>query len=541
LGEAVRENARKDRKPGHGHGAVCASRDELGPGSSGLHLAMRERGHTLSSKESSGLKSVLVVSHSYLPSETSAALQTISLVRKLPEAGWKPIVLTVGPRWQYLPTNKDSAGPGVTVIRTALWRPLVTPERLSGMLGALKPGKASRDPDSQGRPLRGRGAAGRSQAGEEPGGGRPDATPRPRDLSPRTRPSRSHVRPRRNVVASLRAAMNTLYWSLRPSDPNFLFPFFALFRGYGVAKRNRSEAVYSIGKPFSSLVAGHFLAKLLRLPHVIEFHDPWTLSVSYRGKGLAALLERMLERCIVTSARAVIAKTRAENALLREGHPTARGDFFTVPCGFDETSLPDPETVAPPKSAVDGVCRVVHTGSLPERRSPLPFLKAVSMLATNDPDLKDRLKLIFAGRIGTFEGLSLSEWCNRLGLSATLEFRGWVDRNELLGLMAEADVFLLIPDYGGQIPAKVYEYLWFGRRILVVDEAASQSAQLVERLGRGLFARSDDLDGIAETLRSLMTEARSEAPYTAGDEELRAFSSKGRANSVAEILDSVSS
>jgi glycosyltransferase involved in cell wall biosynthesis len=485
---------------------------------------VRERGHTLSSKETVDLKSVLVVSHSYLPSETSAALQTISLVRKLPEAGWKPTVLTAGARWQYLTTNSDTPGAGVEVVRTALWRPLLTPMRLGRMMDFFRSMRASRAaiPD--------RNRTDGQEAKEHPSGSNElEAT------------SGRHVPSRRRVTASLRAALSTLYWSIRPTDPNFLFPFFALTRGYWSARRNRALAVYSIGKPFSSLVAGHFLARLLRLPHVVEFHDPWTLSPSYRGKGPAAWFERKLERWVVAGARAVVAKTPAEVALLREGHSSAEGDFFTVTCGFDETNLPEPETVPPPRSTIDGICRVVHTGSLSVRRSPLSFLRAAAMLVEASPELRDKLKLIFAGRIGTFEGLSISEWCERLGLRTTLDARGWVKRDELLDVMRDADVFLLIPDYSGQIPAKVYEYLWFGRRILVVDEAESQSALLVQRLERGRLARPDDPGAIAETLGSLINEAGSAATRTVADEGLRPFSARGRADSVAEILNAVSS
>ncbi|UCF79680.1 MAG: glycosyltransferase [Candidatus Eiseniibacteriota bacterium] len=465
---------------------------------------MREEEPISIHNEPARARRVLVVSHSYLPSETSAALQTISLVRKLPEAGWTPTVLTVGARWQYLPTNKDTPGPDVEVIRTALWRPFSALERFVQALGISGAGTRTRKPDRE------------TEGDRSPG------------------PSR------RNPASLLSGTVRSIYWSMRPTDSNFLFPLFALFRGLSVARRNRPLAVYSIGKSFSSLVAGHLLAKLLRLPHVVEFHDPWTLSPSYGGKGVAAWCERRLEAWTVAGARAVVAKTKAETALLKRGHPDAKAEFFTVPCGFDETNLPEPTAVGQPRSATDRICRVVHTGSLSERRSPVAFLNAAGALLKKCPDLRGRLKFIFAGRAGTFEGLSLSGWCERLGLAAELDDRGWTGRRELLELMKDADVFLLIPDYPGQIPAKLYEYLWFDRPVLVLDAPGSESAGLVNRLGRGLLAPRNEPGAIADALRTLIETALDGPSHRVGADGLSPYSAKGRAGALADILSAVS-
>jgi len=428
----------------------------------------------------------------------------------LPKEGWKPSVLTVAPEWQYLPTNTDETpGADVKVIRTRHWKVLNAIER------AGETGKLTKQDDSQ-------------KESRKNGLASTDPEQHSTDML-------SH----RRLGMSLRGTVRSLYHGVRPTDADFLFPFFAVPKGYFASRNSRHTAIYSIGKPFSSIVAGQVLASLLRLPHVIEFHDPWTLSPSYGGKGLIAWLEKRLERWLVANADAVIAKTDAELRLLRDAHPGSAARFFTVPCGFDETRLPDPVTVSPPRSSSDGVIRIVHGGALSERRSPVNFLLAVKKLLEDTPSLRDKLMVTFAGRFGLFEGYSLPEWCVRLGLSKTVDVKGWLRRKDLYDLMADADIFVVFPDNWHQIPAKIYEYLWFGRAILVVCEEGSESAGLVRKHERGTLALRNDPDSIAKALYSLVEQCQTGPPRSAGDEALFPYSARGRAKAVAEILNSI--
>lgn len=489
------------------------------------------------------MKRVLVVSYCYLPSETSAALQTVSLVRMLPKEGWRPVVLTVAPEWQYLPTNTDTPGSGVEVVHTRHWRPLAALERAVRPGSEPQPGASAQDASVTTLTL--------------PISKSDDRTPEQLIRAKNTGAAAKLTR--RDIVhtssarragsisilsyqwlsAALRSALRAVYRNLRPTDEDFLFPLFAACKGYRVARGCRPSAIYSIGKPFSSLVAGQILANILRLPHVVEFHDPWTLSPSYGGTGLIASFEKKLERWLIAGASAVIAKTDAELDLVRKSHPGARANFCTVPCGFDETRMPEPAAVAPPKSMLDGVVRIVHSGALSERRSPLGFLLALKQLLGDNPTLQYGLKVFFAGRFDTFEGRSLSDWCGRLGLGENVEIKGWLRREELLDLMAEADIFVVLPDNWHQIPAKIYEYLWFGRRILVLCEEGSESAKLVQKHKRGLFALRSDADSITKALRSLVEQCQAEPPPRAGDQSLAPYSARGRAEAVAQILNSI--
>lgn len=461
------------------------------------------------------MKKVLVVSYCYLPSEASSALQTVSLVRMLPKEDWTPIVLTVAPEWQYLPTNTDEAPAEVEVVETMHWK----------VLDAIERERRKDKPSAQERS--------KQDASRQESPRKPSTT-----SDPKNEPATLSFY---KVYKHARRTARSVYRYLRPTDADFLFPFFAFQKGHAAARRRRPIAIYSIGKPFSSLVAGQMLAGILRLPHVVEFHDPWTISPSYSGRGPTAWFEKRLERWLVGKAKAVIAKTDGERKLIRDAYPLSAASFFTVPCGFDETRLPDPTAVPPPRSGLDGVIRLVHTGSLSERRSPVNFLHGVKRLLEETPALREKLRVYFAGRFGCFEGHTLPEWLGRLGLSDVVEIKGWLGKDGLYDLMSEADIFVVFPDTWHQIPAKIYEYLWFGRRILVVCEQGSESAKLVNKHDRGVFASRSDPNSISSALRLLVEQCRTSPGAKPGEEDLFQYSARGRARAVAEILTVITS
>jgi len=426
----------------------------------------------------------------------------------LPQEGWVPLVLTVAPKWQYLPTNSDVPGENVGVIRVSHWRPLAGLER--DPLGKAQSANEKCDPKI---------SMATQQAGLD---------------------SKTEVRRGGRFAAELRSILAGVYRNLRPTDRDFLFPLFAVPKGYRASRERLPAAIYSIGKPFASLVAGQMLAIVLNRPHVIEFHDPWTLSPSYNGHGLAARIERGIERWLVTNARAVIAKTEPELHFFQTQYPHSHAAFFTVPCGFDETRMPDPNTVRPPRSNSDGIVRIVHSGALSERRSPVGFLIALKKLLEDSPALVDKLKVIFVGRYGVFDGRTLPEWCGRLSLARTIEIKGWLTREDLIDVMSDADAFVVFPDYWHQIPAKIYEYLWFGRRILVVCEEGSESAKLVKSHKRGILALRSDQDSIERGLSTTIEQCLAGPPFEPGDPGLLAYSAKGRAQAVSQILNLIS-
>jgi len=67
---------------------------------------------------------------------------------------------------------------------------------------------------------------------------------------------------------------------------------------------------------------------------------------------------------------------------------------------------------------------------------------------------------------------------------------------------------LFAPDLPFQIPAKVYDYLGAGTRILAIAEDGG-TADLIRETDSGRAFSTDDVDGIAEFIHEEMTSRRS--------------------------------
>jgi glycosyltransferase involved in cell wall biosynthesis len=142
--------------------------------------------------------------------------------------------------------------------------------------------------------------------------------------------------------------------------------------------------------------------------------------------------------------------------------------------------------------------RITHTGSFFGKRDPRPFLRALA-----DAGLDD----VVARFVGDFRS-SDREWAERLELGDRLELHPYMSRRRALALQRDSDaLLLLIPDASGRgrgvISGKVFEYIAAERPILAVVPPDGAAADVIRETNAGVVAPPDDVDAIAEALRSL--------------------------------------
>src|SRR5262249_53868237 len=233
------------------------------------------------------------------PPDRERILRVAKLVKYLPEYGWLPIILA--PHRRRTQCTEGSPG-GCLVVKRVVRLP--TPSTMtSEIFGRLK--RLTRRPVSN--------AAGEEQSGA-----------------------------RLRIVSAVR---QVLLWGDTPDAFAGWIPF-AVIQGWRLARKWRPRVIYASGPPFSVVCAAGVLCRLLAIPLVADFRDPWTLDASdpigmLSGKFSArqtvrrVKLLRKLEKWILAHSAAVLFTSDETRKLYVRQYPGVEGKSFVIYNGAD--------------------------------------------------------------------------------------------------------------------------------------------------------------------------------------------------------------
>jgi glycosyltransferase involved in cell wall biosynthesis len=267
-------------------------------------------------------------------------------------------------------------------------------------------------------------------------------------------------------------------------------------------------------------IAGSFVARRLRIPHVVEVNAPLAEEETrYRGLRLGALA-REAERWLLRRADRVVVVSDALAEHCR--HLGVRTDRIVVlPNAVDPSLFHSNRDGAPTRRALglNGNFVVGFAGTLKPWHGVHHLLNAVAQAVPSVPDLR----VLVVGD-GPMRG-DLEELARRLGIDSRVRFTGHVPHDAVGDYLAASDV--LVAPYGAMedhwfSPLKVAEYLAVGRP--VVASAVGQLRDM-ETAGRGaLLVPPGDEAALASALAGLARddarraalahEAAASAPWT---------------------------
>jgi glycosyltransferase involved in cell wall biosynthesis len=392
--------------------------------------------------------SLLIISHSYLPQAEVGALRIARLCRYLPEFGIRPIVLTVGHELHQETDDSYPALPGVRVERTGM---LPTPLDLY-------------------RSIRRRGS------GAGPGGSLPSA---PEPSAPAT-------------PTFLRRQARAFFEIPDTSGP-WCLP--ALRRARALLAAEPVAAIFSSVPPYAGHLVARSLRKELDLPWLADFRDPWTQNpLRQTLPWWRRWVDRRMESSCLRWADRVICNTDRLRTAFSRFHPEISAKLVTLTNGFD-----DPLT-APPEKIQSGPRCFLHLGSLYGQRRIDTFCRALTMLVGGGVLDPATFKVLCVGDHEASFVREAAAAAPELVARGCIEFRSRVNWEAADRLRWEADLLLLFFDDPLAVPAKFYEYLPTGKPILAVTPEGALT-DVLERTGAGVWARPDDVAGIASKLR----------------------------------------
>ena len=284
---------------------------------------------------------------------------------------------------------------------------------------------------------------------------------RPASAGPNTgQAPAASARPKR--PGSLSRLVDWLSWWLHIPDGGSGWWFSAVPAGVREGTRHRPDVIFSTAPAWTSHIVGATLSRLLRVPLVADFRDPWCGSAWHRVPYAPhRWVDEHCERFVVRRAARITCAWDGIRRHMASRYPARAMDMQTILNGFD----PDEIDATAPVRLVPDRCVLLHAGTFYGPRSPIPLLAGLRRLLDTSPADAARLQLVLMG-LSSYNGRPLAELAEAHGVAACIRLMSPVSHRESLAILKGADVAILCGQSGKEalasVPAKAYEYLGAG-------------------------------------------------------------------------------
>jgi len=266
--------------------------------------------------------------------------------------------------------------------------------------------------------------------------------------------------------------------------------------------------------PYSVHVIGLIVKAMTGKRWVADYRDPWMTTGSKRlfpTCRLSIRIESWLERKVVEHADLLLFNVERLRNAYRTRYSHVAGEKFAF----------IPNAVSPPQSAkADRLSKydaftLVYTGSLYVGRSPEPVFAAIAQLIREGRVSASAIRVLLVGQCREIDGVPISEVARRYQLERSVEVRDAVSHDEAMTMVRRSHLALLLaPNLPFQIPAKVYDYLAAGTRILAIAEDGG-TADLIAETKAGSAFSPTAIGDIADFIHAELTGQLSAKPTAA--------------------------
>jgi glycosyltransferase involved in cell wall biosynthesis len=253
----------------------------------------------------------------------------------------------------------------------------------------------------------------------------------------------------------------------------------------------KPDIIFSSAPPYTDLIVSSRLSRAFDIPWIADFRDLWVDNPYYGEPGWRRQVDALLERATVRSAAALVTVSPIWAEQLHRRHGKAAEVVFN---GYAEEDFPQPA----PTAGRGEVLTIRYTGSIyPGFRDPSALFAAIELL----PDtLRNRIMVEFFGDTSNDVLASAAKHRvrDRVAVWPSVPYR------RALELQINADILLLLQWSDrrdeGNLPGKIFEYLYARRPILFIGYEHGVAARLIRERGAGLVSNTPEL--IRDQLRA---------------------------------------
>jgi glycosyltransferase involved in cell wall biosynthesis len=308
---------------------------------------------------------------------------------------------------------------------------------------------------------------------------------------------------------------------------------FAAAAGVRTGRRWRPDVILSSSYPYTNHFVALALSRLLQVPWIADFRDPWTHNPGgTQSNALPWPLPRLnlrAERELVQRAHRVIV---VDDRLELEGLDADDPRRVVIPNGVD------PADLRPADSDVSRISadrfRLTYVGTLYGERDAGPVFRAIARLIRCGVIDKEKFEVSIVGNVWLNDGAFAN-------YGIPISRHGYVDHARAVSEMCSATALLFYAPSSTWAPSgKIFEYLVSGRPILSVARTDNLAYQLVKELCAGVAVEPDDPAAIEQALELLYKRWLGGTLHVAPDVRERTverFSRRRLTGDLAEVLD----
>lgn len=293
----------------------------------------------------------------------------------------------------------------------------------------------------------------------------------------------------------------------------------------------KPDLIYSRSSPISSTIMAMKLQKFYQVPWIMHLSDPWTLSPLFNLNGKERGYHTLMESNCISTATKICLTSKTQIDLYEQHYPRFKCKFEWFPNVYDDSEVSSIEPDYAEKLTF------VHTGNFyGERRSPLPFLKAIEAVHKQQPGCLMKTEFLFAGFQDDAITKIMLEY-EKYGVY----YLGPLTREECYKLYAKASILVIVDlDLPAEesvfFPSKTLDYMTVRKPILAITTPGSTLFNVVDKVYGRCFGHSD-VTGIKDYIFEMIYKHQSgdsifHSPYQLDEK----YSAKYNAQRLAKLI-----
>lgn len=272
-------------------------------------------------------------------------------------------------------------------------------------------------------------------------------------------------------------------------DARIGWNFTAIPKATAFIKKNKIDAIISIGPPHSSHLIGMSLSKKFLIPHFPVLIDPWVDIVYYKNfkrNILTLKLDNHFERSVLKNAQRVVFVTKSTEEDYQKKYSFLKNKTNVLYWGYDEDEFKS-MSLKPvsEKGNVENRTKVlVHAGNLFSYQNPKRLWDQIKI--ENDKGNKIQIRFI-----GTVEN-EILQYLNSIGLKDFVKVVGFLPYKEMIKEIINADMLLVCSSEPRHVPGKLFEAMRTGNPIIAFGNNNDEVKKILQESNCGMMFGYED-------------------------------------------------